>query len=242
MKAMILAAGKGTRLRPLTLAIPKPMIPIGGRPVIRYIIDLLISEGVKHIMVNLHYKAEQIASYLRRITPYGAKIDYFIEPEPMGTAGAIKAVENFFDDTFIVIGGDIITNIKIGKIAKFHKQKKSLATIGLYHTKHVEQYGVVVTNSQGKILEFQEKPKKEEAKSNWINTGIYIFEPDILKLIPKNKFYDFGLNLFPKLTKKQIPFFGYKAKGYWRDIGNLEEYQKAIQDMLNNKILPLTMV
>lgn len=236
MRGMILAAGKGTRLKPLTDEIPKPMVPILGKPVIDYIIENLYDNGFDEIMINLNYKAKLLKRHIESMSTGGCKIDFSIEPVPLGTAGGVKVVEGFFKDTFLVIGGDDLTDINIKDVVKFHKKKRAIATIALSQVKDVEQYGVVVIDRLGKIVEFQEKPDKEEAKSNWINTGIYIFEPEIFNYIPIGEFFDFGLNLFPFLKEKKLPFYGYKAAGYWRDIGNVDEYKQAQFDMLEGRV------
>lgn len=236
MKAMILAAGLGTRLYPLTFTLPKPMVPIVNMPVMEHIILHLKEHGFDDLMVNLHSMPDQIENYLQDGQRLGVKIEYSHEMEPLGTAGAVKNVEDFFDDTFIVIGGDDMSDVDFSKIVKFHKQKKALATIGLSYAEDVTHYGVVVTDENGRIVEFQEKPSKEEAKSNWVNNGIYIFEPEILNIIPEGSFYDFGSQLFPKLKDDRSPFYACKTKGYWRDVGNLMQYRQAHFDCLEGKL------
>lgn len=235
MKAMILAAGEGTRLRPLTYHLPKPLVPILNRPVIDYVLEFLSKNGIDEVMINLHYKADMIKNHLCFTFLPGIKVSYSIESSPLGTAGGVKAVEDFFDDTFVVIGGDDLCDVDLEEVVEFHHRRKALATIGLYRVDEVEQYGVVVTDDTGKITQFQEKPRKSEAKSNWANTGIYVFEPEIFKFIPKNSFFDFGKNLFPTLKEKNLAFYGYKSEGYWKDVGNLVEYRAAQFDILQGK-------
>jgi NDP-sugar pyrophosphorylase family protein len=237
MKAMILAAGGGTRLYPLTFTLAKPMAPVMNKPVLEHIINHIRKHGFNELMINLHSFGEQIKDYFRDGRDFGVNITYSYEKEPLGTAGGVKNVENFFDDTFMVIGGDDLLDVNLDELVLFHKSRKALATIGLSYEEEVEHYGVVVTDSSGKILEFQEKPRPEEAKSHWVNNGIYIFEPEILDYIPENKFYDFGSQLFPRLRDEKAPFYGYNCKGYWKDIGNLNEYRQAHFDCLEQKLM-----
>jgi NDP-sugar pyrophosphorylase family protein len=236
MKAMILAAGGGTRLYPLTFSLAKPMAPVLNKPVIQHIINHIKDHGFNQLMINLHGFGEDIENFLGGGRDFGVEISYSREDEPLGTAGGVKNVESFFDDTFLVIGGDDLVDVDLGELVRFHKHMKALATIGLAYEEDVEHYGVVVTENNGKIREFQEKPKQEEAKSHWVNTGIYIFEPEIFDYIPENSFYDFGSQLFPRLKDEDAPFFGYRCNGYWKDIGNLVEYRQAHFDCLEGKL------
>ena len=236
MKAMILAAGSGTRLYPLTYTLPKPMVPVLNRPVMEHIIRHLAENGFDELMVNLHVLPEHIENYFHDGARLGVSITYSHEMEPLGTAGGVKNVDHFFDDTFLVVGGDDLSDINLKAMYEVHKEKHALATIGLSYEEDVSQYGVVVTDENDRVTEFQEKPKPSEAKSNWANNGIYIFEPAILNLIPEGQIYDFGSQLFPKLKNDKSPFFGYKAKGYWKDVGNLKEYRKTHFDCLEGKV------
>ena len=236
MKAMILAAGSGTRLYPLTHTLPKPMVPVLNRPVMEHIIRHLEENGFNEIMVNLHVLPDHIENYFHDGSWLNVKITYSHEMEALGTAGGVKNVEDFFDDTFMVVGGDDLSDINLKEMYDFHKSKNALVTIGLSYEEDVTQYGVVITDEDGRIVEFQEKPKLGEEKSHWANNGIYIFEPEILNLIPPGEFYDFGSQLFPKLKEDKSPFYGFKAKGYWKDVGNLIEYRKAHFNCLDGKI------
>ncbi|MCE1248547.1 MAG: NDP-sugar synthase [Firmicutes bacterium] len=236
MKAMILAAGEGTRLYPLTYTLPKPMVPVINRPVMEHIILHLAKHGFDEIIVNLHFLPEHIENYFHDGSRLGVKIIYSHEMKPLGTAGGVKNVEDLFDDTFMVVGGDDLSDINLTEVLEFHKKSHSLATIALSRVEDVSSYGVVVTDEKGKIIEFQEKPSKEEAKSEWVNTGVYFFEPAILDLIPKGEFYDFGRQLFPKLKDDKSPFYGFRTKGYWKDVGNLNEYRQTQLDCLGEKV------
>lgn len=236
MKAMILAAGAGTRLYPLTFTMPKPMAPVVNRPVMEHIINHIKKHGFDEIVVNLHNLPEYIENYFKDGSRWGVKITYSHEIDPLGTAGGVKKVEHLFDDTFMVIGGDDLPNVDLTQLVDFHKRKKALATIGLSYEEDVSQYGVVVTDRENKIVEFQEKPSNSEAKSHWVNNGIYIFEPEILDWIPGGEYYDFGSQLFPRLKDEGVPFYGFRGKGYWKDIGNLIEYRNAHFDCLQGKV------
>lgn len=230
MKAMILAAGVGSRLGHITADKPKPMVPVGGKPVMEHIVNLLRLYGIKDVVANLHYLPETIMTHFRDGSGYGIRLTYSIEETLFGTAGGVKNNQWFLDETFLVISGDALTDINLDAFMKFHRDKKSLATIALKEVADVEQFGVVITDEAGRIRSFQEKPKKEEALSNLVNTGIYIFEPEIFDLIPRGEFYDFGRNLFPLLVEKGAPFYGWPMEGYWCDIGTVETYKKACLD------------
>lgn len=235
MKGMILAAGEGTRLQPLTCIVPKPMVPVLNRPVMEYLITHLVLHHIDHLWINLHYLPEQIERYFGNGDHWCARIQYMREDNLAGTAGAVKRLAKHFNETFLVIGGDDLTDMDVSALASFHKTSGTKATIGLKRVQNVSEYGVVVIDDAGKILEFQEKPKQQEAKSNLANTGIYIFEPEILDLIPENIFYDFGRQLFPLLLKKNISFHGFPFEDFWCDIGGLNEYKQAHWDILSEK-------
>ncbi|KNZ70042.1 nucleotidyltransferase [Thermincola ferriacetica] len=236
MKAMIMAAGVGSRLDPLTRTLPKPMVPIQDKPLMEHIINLLRHYGIRDIIANLHYLPGVIKSYFGDGSDFGVKLLYSEEQNLMGTAGGVKNNEWFLDETFVVISGDALTDIDLADFVRYHRQKKALATIALKRVAEVERFGVVVTGEAGKIAAFQEKPRKEEALSNLVNTGIYIFEPEIFKYIPEHQVYDFGKQLFPLLVKEGLPFYGYPMDGYWRDIGTLESYRQAREDAACGKV------
>lgn len=236
MKAMILAAGVGSRLQPLTNNLAKSMMPIINKPVMEHTLNLLSNQGVTEVVINIHHLAEQIKDYFGDGSNFGINIKYSFEEELMGTAGGIKKVADFFDDTFIIISGDALTDIKIKDVYDYHKQKKALATICLKKVADVEKYGVVITDREGKINSFQEKPAREEALSELVNTGIYIFEPEILDYIPANEVYDFGKQLFPKLVEINAPLYGYSLKDYWNDVGSFAEYFNSHIDALQGRV------
>ena len=237
-KAMVLAAGLGTRLRPLTDLISKPMAPIVNRPVMEHIIKLLAKHGFRDIVCNLHYFPDEIKNHFGDGSKWGVNIVYSFEEELMGTAGGVKKVEDFFQgQAFLVISGDALTDIDLSDAYDFHKEKKGIATLILTEVEDTTQFGVVILDENKRIKGFQEKPLSGEAKSNLANSGIYFFEPDIFKYMPpKGQFYDFGKNLFPDLLEKDIPYYGYKHNRYWNDVGGLDEYQLGNFDSLEGKV------
>ncbi len=236
MKAMIMAAGVGSRLMPLTMHIPKPMVPVGNRPLMEYIINLLENHHCKQLIANLHYHAESIRDYFQDGSKYGLSLNYSPEEELMGTAGGVKKCEWFLDDTFVVISGDALTDIDITSLLQAHRRHGALATIALKRVEEVEHFGIVITDEKDKIKSFQEKPKRAEALSNLANTGIYVFEPEIFKYIPPRQFYDFGKQVFPHLVKVGAPFYGITIDDYWCDVGNIDTYRQAHQDLLNGQV------
>lgn len=233
---MILAAGVGSRLMPLTTSIPKPMVPVANRPTMEHGINLLKRYGITDVIANLHYLPSVIKEYFVDGSSFGVSLKYSKEQELLGTAGGVKKNQWFLDDTFIILSGDALTDIRLDKMINFHKEKGALATIALKEVEDIERFGVVITDRNDKIISFQEKPKKEEALSNLVNTGIYIFEPEIFNLIPQGQVYDFGKQLFPLLVEKGLPFYAFKMEGYWCDIGNFEAYQQSHYDILDGKV------
>lgn len=234
MKAMILSAGAGTRLLPLTLTIPKPMLSIANKPALEHIIELCKKHNILKIKMNLFYLPECIDTYFKDGKDFGVDISYSIEKKLLGTAGGIKRIQSFFDETFVVLSGDGFTDIDLSAMLEFHKKSGSKATIAVKEVEDPSKFGVVVTDSNFKISSFQEKPKKEEALSKLVNLGIYIFEPEILDLIPPKEEYDFGFQLFPKLLEEKIPFYAFATDCKWSDIGSLAEYWKVNLDSAFN--------
>ncbi len=237
MKVMILAAGLGTRLRPLTDLISKPMVPIVNKPVMEHIIELLEKHDLKEIIVNLHWYPEVIRDYFKDGSRFNVNIQYSYEDELLGTAGGVKKAKDFFENkSFLVISGDALTDIDLSNLVKYHKQKKSLCTMVLTNVDEPSAYGVVILNDEKRITGFQEKPPQGKEKSKLANSGIYVFEPEIFEYIPDNEFYDFGADVFPHLVKENIPIYGYTHFRYWNDVGNLIEYMKGNFDVLNDKV------
>jgi mannose-1-phosphate guanylyltransferase/phosphomannomutase len=235
MKAIIMAGGEGTRLRPLTSNQPKPMVPVINKPVMEHIIELLKKHGIVDIVATLQFLSPLIKTYFGDGADLGVHISYATEESPLGTAGSVKNVQQHIDDTFIVISGDALTDIDLTKAIEFHKEKKSATTLILKHVENPLQFGVVVTKEDGRIDRFLEKPTWGQVLSDTVNTGIYILEPSVLKLIPENTSFDFSKDLFPKLMKSKKPMYGFIAEGYWCDIGDLDQYLKVQHDILAKK-------
>ncbi|MCX6384116.1 MAG: NDP-sugar synthase [Actinobacteria bacterium] len=236
-KAMVLAAGLGTRLRPLTDLISKPMTPIVNKPVMEHIIELLVEHGFDEVVCNLHWYPEAIKDYFGDGSKYNIKITYSYEPELLGTAGGVKKVEAFFEgQTFLILSGDALTDIDLTELMDFHRKKGGICTLVLTEVDDPSQYGVVITDDESRITGFQEKPLMGEAKSSLANSGIYVFEPDIFSHIPYGSFYDFGRDLYPKLLKAGIAYYGYKHDRYWNDVGSLDQYQQGNFDALEGKV------
>lgn len=250
MKAMILAAGKGTRVRPITYTIPKPMIPILQKPVMEFLLELLRQHGFTEIMVNVSHLANEIESYFRDGQRFGVEIAYSFEGriedgklvgEALGSAGGMRKIQDFspfFDDTFVVLCGDALIDLDLTAAVKWHREKGAIATVVMREVprEDVSSYGVVVTDEDGKIKAFQEKPSVEEALSTCINTGIYIFEPEIFDFIPSGMEYDIGGQLFPKLVEVGAPFYGIAMDFEWVDIGKVPDYWYAIRGVLSGEV------
>ncbi len=235
IKAMIMAAGLGSRLEPITLLMPKPLIPVMNRPLMDIILSQLSSIGVKDVISNTYYLADQIVNRYEN-NNLGVNFNYIKETELSGTAGGVKKCQFFFEkgEDFIVLSGDVLTTADIRHGIEIHKKSGAVATIGVKQVEHekVSHFGVVVTDDNGYITEFQEKPPVEEAKSNLINTGIYIFSYKIFDYIPENTFYDFAKNVFPKLLQeKQINTF--EVSEYWNDVGTISQYKQSMHDVFN---------
>ncbi len=250
MKAMILAAGKGTRMRPMTYTIPKPLISILQKPVMEFLVELLRQHGFTQIMVNVSHLANEIEGYFRDGQRFGVEIAYSFEGQivdgelvgkPLGSAGGLRRIQDFqpfFDQTFVVLCGDALIDLDLTAAVKWHREKGAIATVIMKNVprEDVSSYGVVVTDEMGRIKSFQEKPSVEEALSTNINTGIYIFEPEILDHIPSGQEYDIGSQLFPKLVEMGAPFYGVSMEFEWVDIGKVPDYWQAIQDVLLGKV------
>lgn len=251
---MILAAGKGTRVRPITYTIPKPMIPILQKPVMEFLVELLRQHGFTEIMVNVSHLAHEIERYFQDGQRFGVDIAYSFEGyikdgelvgKALGSAGGIKRIQDFhpfFDDTFVVLCGDALIDLDLTAAVAWHRQKGAIATVIMKTVpkEEVSSYGVVVTDECDRIIAFQEKPSVEEALSNNINTGIYIFEPEIIDYIPSNQEYDIGSQLFPKLVEMGAPFYGLPMDFEWIDIGKVPDYWQAVRGVLDGTIKNVT--
>jgi NDP-sugar pyrophosphorylase family protein len=235
MKAMLLAAGVGSRLDPLTRRLPKPMVPVMNRPAMEHILELLVHHGFTEIMVNLHYMGDVIESHFGDGSRWGARITYSREDQLWGDAGSVGRVKDFWDDTFLVIGADDVTDMDLGALVAYHKDRRADATIALYPVEDPSEYGVAVVE-KGRIIGFQEKPSPSQAKSRMANTGVYVFEPRVLDMVPEGKVYGLGRDLLPGLLDEGRPFFGWQADGYWCDIGSLAYYHQTHRDALAGRI------
>ncbi|MEM0155709.1 MAG: NDP-sugar synthase [Thermoplasmataceae archaeon] len=230
LKAVIMAGGKGTRLRPITYSIPKPLVPIAGKPCIGYALDSYFKAGIKNAIITTGYKFESLISGVLAFKNEDQNILFSVEKEPAGTAGSVKLVSKFIDETFIVGSGDTLSDFNISNILKFHREKKAKLTIALTHVDDTSQFGIVEMKD-GFITRFLEKPSPEESFSNLINTGIYVMEPEILEHIPCGMPYDFAKDLFPVLLKEGVKIAGYQAEGTWLDAGRPKDMIAANQLM-----------
>lgn len=236
MKTVIMAGGFGMRLRPLTSNFPKPMVYIANKPMMEHILDLLKKHNLTDIVALLYFQPEEITSYFGDGKRFGVKIEYVLATADYGTAGSVRNAKDFLNDRFLIISGDVLTDIDLSKTIKFHVEKKSLATMVLTRLENPLPYGVVITDEEGRISRFLEKPTWGEVFSDTVNTGIYILEPEVLDEIPYHKEFDFSKNLFPRMLNRKERLFGYVADGYWRDVGNLVEYAHAHQDILEGRV------
>ncbi len=237
MKAVVMAGGFGSRIQPLTNSTPKPMLPLFNRPMMEYTILRLKDVGIREFIVLLYYKPEVIKEYFQDGSKFGIKIDYVLPNDDFGTAGAVKKAQDFIgDENFIIVSGDVVSDFDFEKIFSFHKKKNSKLTITLTKVENPLEFGVVITDYEGKIEKFLEKPSWGEVFSDTINTGIYILEPEILEMIPKDENFDFAKDLFPLLMQNGITLWGYEASGYWRDVGNPDSYKEVHEDVFNKKV------
>jgi NDP-sugar pyrophosphorylase family protein len=250
MKAMILAAGYGERMRPLTDKIPKSLLPLDNKPILHYTLKLLKKNGIKEIVINLHHLHQMVMDAFGDGSSYGMRIHYSYEREILGTAGGIKAAEKFLrDGTFLVINSDIIMDIDINKVLEFHREKKAVITMVLREDADADRYGAIEIDSTGRVRRFlgittrddkrgtkdEGRRTKEEGRGQVLRklmfTGIHIFEPDIFNEIPAGRFCGITEEIYPKLMREDVPVYGYEFNGYWIDIGTPERYEKAKRDV-----------
>lgn len=237
MQVMVMAAGKGTRLRPVTDLLPKPMAPIANRPVLHHILRLVRRHGFTEVVANLHHMPDVITGHFGDGAALQVDIHYSFEPELLGTAGGVKNNEGFLGGgTFLVMSGDALTDIDLTGLVAAHRRNGSIATIAVKEVPDPSLYGVVVTDDDDRVVAFQEKPSREEARSHLCNCGIYVFEPEILSLIPAGEFDDFGSRVFPDLLRQRIAFHVHTFGGYWSDVGNLHEYFRGNADALTGRV------
>ncbi len=237
MRAVLMAGGSGTRLRPLTCDLPKPMVPVLNRPIAEHIINLLKRNNIKEIVATLYYLPDVMRDYFQDGRDFGVEMTYAVEEEqPLGTSGCVKNIQQWLDDTFVTISGDAITDFDLQAAIAFHREKKSKATLILTRVSNPVEFGVVITDESGKIVRFLEKPALSEIFSDTVNTGTYILEPEVLDYLPDNEESDFSKDLFPLLLAKGEPIYGYIAEGYWCDVGHLDAYREAQYDALEKKV------
>ncbi|MGG6295867.1 sugar phosphate nucleotidyltransferase [Leptolyngbya sp. AN02str] len=237
MRAVLMAGGSGTRLRPLTCDLPKPMVPILNRPIAEHIVNLLKRHGITEIIATLHYLPDVMRDYFQDGTNFGVQMTYAVEEDqPLGTAGCVKNVADLLDETFVVISGDSMTDIDLSAAIRFHKEHQSKATLVLAVVPNPLEFGVVITDGKQRIRRFLEKPSSSEIFSDTVNTGIYILEPEVLDFLPAHQEVDFSTDLFPMLLDRGLPMYGYVANGYWCDVGNLDAYREAQYAALQQRV------
>jgi mannose-1-phosphate guanylyltransferase/phosphomannomutase len=236
VKAVVMAGGEGTRLRPLTSNQPKPMVPIVGKPCMEHILELLRSHGLEDVIVTLAFMPQAIRSYFGTGETLGMTIEYSVEELPLGTAGSVRLASGALDDTFLVISGDALCDVNLGDLMAFHRERDAAVTIGLKSVDNPLEFGIVVTDEEGRVERFLEKPSWGQVFSDTINTGIYVLEPEVLKHIPSDRPFDFSKELFPLLLEMGRPIYGFVLDGYWQDIGNLDQYRQANFDALDERV------
>jgi mannose-1-phosphate guanylyltransferase / phosphomannomutase len=236
VKAVVMAGGEGTRLRPLTSNQPKPMVPIVGKPCIEHILELLRGHGFVDVVVTVAFLPQAIRSYFGDGENLGIGIEYSVEESPLGTAGSVRLASDRLDDTFLVISGDALCDIDLNEIVEFHRAQGAAVTIGLKSVENPLEFGIVVTDEDGRVERFLEKPSWGQVFSDTINTGIYVLEPEVLRHVPRDRPFDFSKELFPLLLEMGRPIYGHVCEGYWQDIGNLDQYRQANFDALDGKV------
>ena len=236
MKAVVMAGGQGTRLRPLTSNQPKPMVPVVNKPTIQHILELVQRHGIDEVVVTLAFLPRLVRNQFGDGGALGMRIHYTVEESPAGTAGSIRLAKDLLDDTFLVISGDALTDFDLSSIIAFHKQREAMITIALKSVDNPLEFGVVIVDDEGRIQRFLEKPGWGQVFSDTVNTGIYVIQPEVFDHIPEGQPYDFSHDLFPKLFDLGKPLYGIVCNGYWQDIGSLEQYLQANRDALDGKV------
>jgi len=237
MKAVIIAGGLGTRLRPLTHNTPKPIVPVANRPFVVHQIEHLIKHGATEIILNLHYLSQEIKKAIGDGGRWGIKIHYSIERTPLGTAGAVKHAEKYFDEgPMVIFNGDVLTDINISKVVNFHREKKALVTLTLTEVEDPTPFGLILTEKDGRVKQFLEKPSWDMVTAKTINAGIYVVDPKIFRKVPKGKPFMFERDLYPALLEEGAPIYGYLSDAYWIDIGNPAKYKEAHEAILRHDV------
>lgn len=239
MQALILAGGFGTRLRPLTLKLPKPVVSLVNRPILEYQIELLKRAGITDIILSLNYQPDKIQAVIGNGEKYGVKVKYVVEPEPRGTAGAVKFAGQFIKETTVILNGDNLINLDIAKVAEYHRKQNATATIVLQRIENPIGYGLVEIDAENQVLNFLEKPSAEDLtkiSTRTVNAGTYILEPSVLDLIPNGENYSFEYGVFPELLKRKDKFTAFVDDSYWLDVGTPQRYLHAHQEIIKNKV------
>jgi mannose-1-phosphate guanylyltransferase/phosphomannomutase len=236
MKAVVMAGGEGNRLRPLTSNQPKPMVPVVGKPCMEHILELLREHGMNEVIVTVAFLPQAIRSYFGEGETLGMQIGYSVEESPLGTAGSVRLTAKQLDETFLVISGDALCDVDLSALVAFHKERGAAVTIGLKSVDNPLEFGIVVTDDEGRVERFLEKPSWGQVFSDTINTGIYVMEPEVLKHVPGDRPYDFSKELFPYLLEMGRPIYGHVMDGYWQDIGNLDQFRQANFDALEENV------
>ena len=231
-----MAGGEGTRLRPLTSNQPKPMIPLANRPMMEHIVGLLREHGFTEIVVTVAFLANTIRTYFGDGSEFGVRMVYATEETPLGTAGSVRNAMDELDEPFLVISGDVLTDIDLSEVVRFHQEKGALATIALESMENPLEFGIVITREDGSIDRFLEKPTWGQVFSDTINTGIYVLQPEVFDFIPAGRPVDFSGEVFPAILEAGRPIFGHVAEGYWEDVGTLDAYLKAHHDVLDGRV------
>jgi NDP-sugar pyrophosphorylase family protein len=238
MKALILAGGEGTRLRPLTLAIPKPIVPVVNVPFLRYQIELLRKHGIDEVILSLGYQPYKIQAVLGDGANIGVKIHYVVEQSPLGTGGAYKNAQNLLDGPVVVLNGDVLCDLNLSEVIRQHQEHNATATLVLTRVENPSAYGLVETTAEGRITRFLEKPGADEITCDTVNAGTYVLQPEVLQIIPAGENHSFERSVFPSLLRNQRPVFGYISDGYWIDIGTPQKYMQVHQDILHRRFRP----
>jgi NDP-sugar pyrophosphorylase family protein len=236
MQALILAGGKGTRLRPLTMHTPKPIVPIANQPFLLYQLELLKRADVRDVILSLSYQPQKIEDKLGDGTDFNVRVSYAVETSPLGTAGAYRNAASMISETTVVFNGDVLTDIDMNDVIRFHREHQAVATIVLAPVPNPTAYGLVETEQDGRVRRFLEKPKPEEVTCDTINAGIYILEPRVLDYVPEGEPFMFEYGVFPQLLERKEPFFAYIWRGYWKDIGTASSYLQANLDVIAGKV------
>ena len=236
MRAVVMAGGEGSRLRPLTSQRPKPLVPVAGRPIMEHILLLLRRHQVREVVATVQYLGAYIRNYFGDGSEQGVNLSYSVEDTPLGTAGSVKLAEDQLRETFVVISGDALTDIDLGAAVRFHRQRQSMATSVLKPVPNPLEYGVVVADEEGRVQRFLEKPSWGEVFSDLANTGIYVLDPAVFEYFKGGEVTDWSGDVFPKLLKEGEPVFGWVADGYWEDVGSHQAYLKANFDCLEGRV------